>query len=84
MDILHSVHGYNHIQNEYNVIRIIRYDEYDAFQSNYSFERIVVNKRMNNMDQKKEKKKSPNLKSYPIIRSGFLKVERVKRLQING
>lgn len=83
MDILHSVHGYNHIQNEYNVIRIIRY-EYDAFQSNYSFERIVVNKRMNNMDQKKEKKKSPNLKSYPIIRSGFLKVERVKRLQING
>lgn len=82
MDILHSVHGYNHIQNEYNVIRIIRY-EYDAFQSNYSFERIVVNKRMNNMDQKK-KKKSPNLKSYPIIRSGFLKVERVKRLQING
>lgn len=56
MDILHSVHGYNHIQNEYNVIRIIRY-EYDAFQSNYSFERIVVNKRMNNMDQKKEKKK---------------------------
>lgn len=83
MDILHLVHGYNHIQNEYNVIRIIRY-EYDAFQSNYSFERIVVNKRMNNMDQKKEKKKSPNLKSYPIIRSGFLKVERVKRLQING
>lgn len=56
MDILHSVHGYNHIQNEYNVIRIIRY-EYDAFQSNYSFEQIVVNKRMNNMDQKKEKKK---------------------------
>lgn len=54
MDILHSVHGYNHIQNEYNVIRIIRY-EYDAFQSNYSFEQIVVNKRMNNMDQKKKK-----------------------------